>query len=163
MKFSRFLQIFLGVSLAFSIVIGGGAAIAVLMMSKLFGTPPKPMFTNDYPPKKPATPKIATAKPSPKPTPKASPTPTSSAKPSLEPGAFEGRVTWPEGLSLRDSPTYEAGTVGGLDYNTPVVVLEESPDGVWQKIRLSGTGEEGWIKAGNVEKASPAAPTPTSQ
>jgi hypothetical protein len=42
--------------------------------------------------------------------------------------------------------------LGGIDYNTPVVVLEESQDGVWQKVRVVATEQEGWVKAGNVER-----------
>jgi hypothetical protein len=152
---SRFLQVFLGVSLAIIILMAGGGAIAFLMMSRMLGTPPKPMFANDYPPKPvPVQAKAKKAtKPSPTPT---SPTPTASpsSKPSLEPGAYEARVTWSEGLTLRDSPSYDAASVGGIDYNTPVVVLEESSDGVWQRIRVTDTGEEGWVKAGNVEQSS---------
>jgi Bacterial SH3 domain len=151
MSISRAFEVVVGVILALVLLLGGSAAIGFLMMNKLFGTPPRPIFVNDAPLRKKKVNKTAKASPkaTAKPTPKATPTP----KPALKAGEYEGKVTWPEGLSLRDGPSYEAGSVGGLDYNTPVVVLEESPDGVWQRIRVTGTDQEGWIKAGNVEKS----------
>lgn len=87
------------------------------------------------------------------------PTPEEKAQPedtqSLEAGAFEARVTWPEGLALRGNPSYSASRVGGIDHNGEVIVLEESADGVWQRVRIVSTGKEGWVKAGNVERINP--------
>jgi hypothetical protein len=142
------IAVVLGVLLAFGILIGGSSAIAYLMMNRLLGTPPKPMFTNDNPKKVKTTKSVAkktTAKPSPKPSPKRS----------LEPGAYEGYVTWPDGLTVRGEPSYEAASIQGIDFNVPVIVLQESEDGIWQKIRIVGTSEEGWVKAGNIAKGKP--------
>jgi len=41
-----------------------------------------------------------------------------------------------------------AASVGGVDYNKELVILETSPDGDWQRVWSNGV--EGWIKAGNV-------------
>jgi hypothetical protein len=148
------IKVGLGILLAFVILAGGGGAIAFFFANRLMGSPPKPTFANDYPPKKPSSPSSTPKKAaSPAATP-ASPTPTETAtpKPSLPAGAYEGRVTWAEGLTLRDAPSTDGSTLGGIDYNTPVVVLEESQDGVWQKVRVVATEQEGWVKAGNVER-----------
>jgi uncharacterized protein YgiM (DUF1202 family) len=60
-------------------------------------------------------------------------------------------VTWPEGLSLRGAPSYDAEVFDGVDYNEELVVLEENADGIWQKVWVRG--KTGWIKAGNVAEA----------
>lgn len=60
------------------------------------------------------------------------------------------RVTYPEGLILRDAPNTDAAQIGGLGYNQEVVVLEETEDQEWQRVQMA-SGEEGWIRAGNVE------------
>jgi hypothetical protein len=33
-------------------------------------------------------------------------------------------------------------------------VLEESPDREWQRVKLEGSGLEGWVKAGYTERVS---------
>lgn len=81
------------------------------------------------------------------------PTPTESASPKpLEPGAYIGRVTWSSGLSVRSSPGTDGERIGGAAYKQRVIVLAESDDKRWLKIRLEDGDTEGWVKAGNVEK-----------
>jgi hypothetical protein len=46
----------------------------------------------------------------------------------------------------------ESTSVGGVEYNETVVVLEESADKEWQRVRLEDGSQEGWIKAGNTER-----------
>jgi uncharacterized protein YgiM (DUF1202 family) len=55
-------------------------------------------------------------------------------------------------LVLRQGPSRETERIGGLDYNQRVTVLETSSDGEWTRIRLTGSGVEGWVKAGNTER-----------
>jgi uncharacterized protein YgiM (DUF1202 family) len=62
------------------------------------------------------------------------------------------KVVWPQGLLLRDSPSYDSGQSGGVDFNTQVYILETSPDQVWQKVQVRGKSLQGWVKAGNLEK-----------
>jgi uncharacterized protein YgiM (DUF1202 family) len=64
---------------------------------------------------------------------------------------YPARVTQPIGLILRQEPSGEAARVGGIDFNQELTVLEEAPDGAWQRVRLAD-GAEGWIKGGNTEK-----------
>jgi len=135
----------LGVLLAIAILMGGGVAAALYFMNKNSIPPPKPMFANDKPTLKVHRP-IAKAKPQSqllKPT-------DSSSKP-VEPGAYRARVTWSDGLSLRSEPNQSAEHVASLNYNQKVVVLAQSNDQSWQRVRLEGSDTEGWIKAGNTE------------
>lgn len=66
--------------------------------------------------------------------------------------AYQARVTWPNGLSLRDRPSANASRVGGVYYDDKLVIIEESSDGDWQKVYVPDSGEQAWVKAGNVEK-----------
>lgn len=101
---------------------------------------------NDTPTKKPAT------KPAAKPAAEKPDKPETAAKP-LPAGAFSARVTQPIGLVVRDAPGGEGGSIGGVDFNERVTVIETNADKSWQKIRLSN-GQEGWVRAGNVEQVS---------
>ena len=55
-------------------------------------------------------------------------------------------------MSLRAEPSLEAERTGSLDYNQEVVVLQQSKDEKWQKVRLEDGETEGWVKAGNTER-----------
>lgn len=136
----------IGFVLAIALLAAGGFAASRYLITKMTAPPPKPIFANDKPvgiAKKPTTPAKA-ATPSPK--------PTASPKPTLPPGAYEARVSWPDGLILRDGPGADAISIGGVDNNTKVIVLEESPDKAWQKVRVGESTQEGWIKAGNITR-----------
>jgi hypothetical protein len=153
----------LGFFLAIAVLIGGGAAIALYFMNRTGIPPAKPVYSNDSPSVKAKAPKgteLGAAKPSltsgtptksPSPTPTASPKVTPSPK-ALPSGAYRGRVNWAEGLSLRSQPNLEAEKIGGVAFNQKIIILEESEDKSWQKIRLEGSEQEGWVKAGNTEK-----------
>ncbi|GAB4210908.1 MAG: hypothetical protein OHK0012_02440 [Synechococcales cyanobacterium] len=110
--------------------------------------------------------------PTPTATPAATPTPASSPSPSPPtPGAVSpelaaspastprppapvpiavggrGTVVEPLGLILRDNPA--GSQIGGIPVGEAVTVLGTSADGQWQRVRR-GSGEEGWIRAGNL-------------
>ena len=40
--------------------------------------------------------------------------------------------------------------IGG---NKKVIILEESADKKWQKIRIPDTDKEGWVKSGNIQRS----------
>ena len=61
-------------------------------------------------------------------------------------------MTQPIGLILRDSGNRDSNRIGGVGYKEKVVVLEDSPDKEWQKIRVEDGNREGWVKGGNTEK-----------
>jgi hypothetical protein len=146
MRWSTVLKFFLGVLLAIAILAGGGLVAARVMIARLSVPPSKPMFPNDTPTAKPAAAKPAATE---KPSAEKAETP---AKP-LPTGAFPAKVTQSIGLVIRDAPSLDSVSVGGVDFNERVTVIETSPDGSWQKIRL-GNDTEGWVRAGNVEKVS---------
>ncbi|MEH2408650.1 SH3 domain-containing protein [Nostoc sp.] len=154
----------LGFLLAIAVLVGGGVAVALYFMNRTGIPPAKPVFSNDSPSVKAQAPKTTEpggGKPSLKPgtqtqssatsIPTESPKATPSPKP-LPSGAYRGRVSWSQGLSLRSQPNQEAERIGGVGFNQKIIVLEESEDKSWQKIRLEGSEQEGWVKAGNTEK-----------
>ncbi|MEH1844981.1 MAG: SH3 domain-containing protein [Nostoc sp.] len=156
----------LGFFLAIAVLVGGGVAIALYFVNRTGIPPAKPVFSNDSPSVKAQAPK-ATEPGQGKPTLKrgtqtqssssstSTPTQSPKATPSPKPlpsGAYRGRVSWAEGLSLRSQPNQEAEKIGGVGFNQKIIVLSESEDKAWQKIRLEGSEQEGWVKAGNTEK-----------
>lgn len=156
MNISGFFQFVLGFILGILLLVTGSVGAAYYFFNRLAAAPPKPVFSETVP----ATPKTETdtANKQPNATAK-SPDPEAEAKkeeketdPETMPeGAYKAKVSWSSGLSLRSEPDLNAERVGGVDYNAEVVVLEESDDKVWQKIRLND-GQEAWVKAGNLTK-----------
>ncbi|WP_353933229.1 SH3 domain-containing protein [Okeanomitos corallinicola TIOX110] len=152
---SGLLKLILGFVLAIAVLLGSGLTVALYFVNRTAVPPEKPLFANDNPPPKPkseqpkATPAKSTSTSKPKPTPKA--TPTEKPK-TLPPGAYKATITWPQGLSIRDKPGLDASSIGGVAANKTVIILEESQDKNWQKIRVEDTEQEGWVKAGNTKK-----------
>lgn len=160
MIWSGLAKFLIGFILAIAVLMGGGVAAAMYFMYKVTIHPPKPVFANEKPTvKAQGKPDSATAKRTPEPATNPSatsnPSETSSPKP-LEPGAYKARVTWSEGLSLRSEPTLDAERIGSVAYNQQIVVLEESTDKTWQRVRLEDSEQKGWIKAGNTERLTGA-------
>lgn len=158
---SGFFKLILGFVLAIAVLLGSGLTIALYFVNRTAIPPEKPMFANDSPKPKANKPKVtpvkATTTPKPSPTsspkPSPSPTPTPTESPdTLPPGAYQAIVTWPQGLSMRDKPASDAQSIGGVGGNQKVIILEESADKNWQKIRIAGTDQEGWVKAGNTKR-----------
>lgn len=140
-----------GFFLAILILAGATVATALYFAARLAELPERPTFPNDNPAAK-TTAKVTTPKPQVNPTPTPTPTPTP-AEEKLEPGAYRAIVTQPIGLILRDSPSTEANRIGGIAYNEKVIVLGESEDKQWQKVRVSQDSDRtGWVKGGNTEK-----------
>lgn len=152
MIWSGLAKFLIGFILAIALLMGGGVAAAMYFMYKVTVHPPKPVFANEKPTvKAQGKPSSATAKPSATST----PSETSSPKP-LEPGAYKARVTWSQGLSLRSEPNMDAERIGSVAYNQQIVVLAESADKTWQRIRLEDSEQNGWVKAGNTERLTGA-------
>lgn len=128
-------------------LIGGGGFLAVqYLINQYSAPPPRPTFPNDAPPAKAKAP---AAKPTPSPV-AAKPSPSPSPKPS--PNEYRARITLSEGLNLRQKPDVDSDRVDGVDYNDEVLVLEESADKEWIKVRVPNSGTEGWLKAGYTER-----------
>lgn len=176
------MKFILGFFLAISVLAGAGTATALYLMNKTSALPSKPVFVNDLPSLKAQVPTSALigstattpiesskqpqTKPpvNSKPTSTASPTPSPKAKSekSLPPGAYSARVTWRQGLVMRTQPQQGAERLDGVGYNEKVIVLEESADKTWQKIRSQNGSQEGWVKAGNTRKVDENDPTEQS-
>jgi hypothetical protein len=146
---SRLAQFILGVLLGIALLTVGGLATARYLIEQFTITPPRPVFAEEQPQPE--------AQPSPAPEPEtpqpvaAEPTPTPSPSPT-PPKGYEARVTWPQGLIVRGAPSGDAASVGGVDFNVAVRVIATSQDGNWEQI--SWNGQEGWVKAGNLEKTA---------
>lgn len=172
MSFSGLAKFFIGFLMAIALMVGAGVAAGLYFVTKLTAPPDKPIFPNDKPALKaqvspPPGQKLSNSK-----SPPASSTPaltdspsattadpnstpaeseSSSAKP-LEPGAYRASITWSSGLILRNSPNVDGQRIGGVAYKQRVVVLAESDDKKWLKIRVEDGNTEGWVKAGNLER-----------
>lgn len=178
-RFSGLLQFVLGFFLGIFILLGATSLVGYLMFSRLAATPQKPTFTEENkaavkaPPKEkkaeatkpgeksesaakpeasPSPETKAQEKPSPSPTATPTPTPSPKAEEKLPKGAYKAKVTWSSGLSLRSNPNTDAERVGGVGYDANLIVLETSADGSWAKVRSPESGQEGWVKAGNLKK-----------
>lgn len=146
----------LGVSLAIAILFFTGVSAARYLITRLTAPPPRPVFPNDNPlpeasvptdsPAPESSPDIPpAAAPEVVEAPSPSPIPTPTPSPTL---GYQARVVEPIGLILRQDATQESAQIGGVEFNATVEILESSPDGEWQRVRLAN-GQEGWIKAGN--------------
>lgn len=145
-------KLVLGVFLAFVLMSLAGVATARYFMAKLAVSPDKPTFPNSSPPVEEPTAAQSTGAVS---TSTQPPRPNAlSAAPALEPGAYEAVVIQPIGLVLREGPGRDFRQLGGVEYNEQIIVLGESEDRQWLRIRLPGNGQRGWVKAGNTEKIS---------
>ncbi|MBW4660884.1 MAG: SH3 domain-containing protein [Drouetiella hepatica Uher 2000/2452] len=142
MSLSGISKFILGLLLAIALLAMAGYGATRYVLTQLATPPVRPVFPNDPSPTPGAPPKS-----SPSPSPSPSPTPISVAE------GYLARVTQPIGLILRQEPSGDAAQVGGVDFNQELTVLEEAPDGAWQRVRLAD-GTEGWIKGSNTEKVN---------
>ena len=157
MSISGLFQFIIGFILGVLLLALGSAGAAYYFFTKMAALPAKPVFSEEQ--AKPQT-EASTETPSAdstesnktqtEETPK--PQPTSEPSKKLEPGTYRAKVTWPEGLSLRQEASINAERIGGVGYNWEIIVLKDSDNKQWQKIRIPDSEQEGWIKAGNIKK-----------
>ena len=147
-------QFILGFLLGVSLIAAGVAGGAYYYFKKVSSSvPKKPVYTS-------GTPKIAESENTPtaavKTESESNPQPevTPVVQNTLPNGAYYANVTWPQGLSLRAEPSLNAQRVGGIGYNAKILILEDSADKKWQRVRLPWNEQEGWVKAGNVKRAA---------
>ncbi|HLO48145.1 MAG TPA: SH3 domain-containing protein [Kamptonema sp.] len=148
MSLSGIFKFIVGFLLAIVLLTGASVAAALYFAAKLSALPERPTFPNDKPSSQSA---IAKPKSTAKPSAEQVSNDTPSPKP-LEPGAYRALVTQPIGLILRDSPTRDSNRIGGIAYKEKLVVLEDTPDKEWQRVRVEQDNREGWIKGGNTER-----------
>jgi hypothetical protein len=135
------LSLISGIAIAIAFVAAGGVIAVRYIVTQIATAPPRPAFTNDPQPGAiaPAPAVIAPGPAAPAPSP-------------LPPGAYRARVTQPIGLVLRSAPNRSGARLGSVDYNDRVIVLGNSPDQRWQRVRLGETGPEGWVRSGNTRR-----------
>lgn len=147
--FSGLIKFLIGFILALAILAGGSVAAGLYFVTRLTELPPRPVFDNEQPVKpKPSSPTPA-AKQN---TPANSSSNSSANSTTLAPGTYLARVIWQDGLILRDRPSFDAKSIGGVDFNKNVIVLETTSDKEWERVRVEGANQEGWVKGGNTEK-----------
>lgn len=164
MNISGFFQFIIGFILGVSILTAGSAGAAYYLLTRMGTTPPKPIFAEEQAKleqtksqassQKSNSQSQAETKPKPEVKPEVKPEPKKEEKPEekLPAGAYRAKVNWSTGLVLRSEPNLDASRIGGVGYNTELIILETSSDQKWQKVRVPATGEEAWVKAGNTEK-----------
>jgi Bacterial SH3 domain len=122
---------------------------------------PKPIFAEER-----GGPKPIAAKPKTKPKPQAAiPSPSPAAKDPLNPeapeklppGSYDAKVVWKDGLSLKKDPESGAEKVGGVAFNAKVAIVKTSDDKQWVLIQSETDNLQGWVRAGNIDKAAAAA------
>ena len=144
------IQLLIGITLGLALMVGGSLAAGYYVFTKLSVVPERPIFTEEKPKTRVLpSPPTATTNPAPN---SPSPVPPVSPSPAAEAGLYKGVINWSEGLLLRDSPGNNSNRIGGVGYNQQVIVLEETEDKNWQRIRVVATGGVGWVKAGNMDR-----------
>jgi hypothetical protein len=86
----------------------------------------------------------------------------------IPPAAYNAKVAWKNGLSLKKDPVPGAEKVGSVAFNAPVAIVKTSDDKQWVLVRSQADNAQGWVKAGNITKAAaadrlPADPKPAIQ
>jgi cytoskeletal protein RodZ len=166
MSFSGLAQFILGFFLGVFILTGTGAAAAYFFLNRFSDAPAKPTYSeedasessNGENPSASTPEKASTEATSTSAVESSAPDPPQPESRTIEERfgeqAYEARVTWPSGLSLRDRPSVNASRVGGVYYQDQLVVIGKSSDGDWQQVYIPGSGQQAWVKAGNVEKVN---------
>jgi hypothetical protein len=75
----------------------------------------------------------------------------------LPPGSYDAKVVWKDGLSLKKEPNIGAEKVGGVAFDAKVAIVKTSDDKQWVLIQSETDNLQGWVRAGNIDKAAAAA------
>jgi Bacterial SH3 domain len=157
------------VQLLIGILVGLAGLAAILggagyyfFVTQMSTRPPKPVFAEERGGPKPIAAKSKTAKgttktaavPSPKPVAADLLNPDDPNK--LPPDAYDAKVLWKDGLSLKKEPNSGAEKVGGVAFNAKVAIVKTSDDKQWVLIQSETDNLQGWVKAGNIDKAAAA-------
>ncbi len=145
------LSLTFGLAVAIALLLGGAVIAVRYVITQIANVPPRPTFANDTPQTAPQPAPAPTAAAAPQTASAPQPSPSPTPKP-LEPGAYRARVTQPIGLVFRAGPGRNYDRIGGLEYNSRLIVLEASEDGRWLKVRIGDDGPEGWVVSGNTER-----------
>ena len=159
MRLLGLIKFLLGFFLAIALLFVAGVGATRYLITKLTAVPERPVFANDGAPSDPAPeadapPEVFSDVPE-------EPDPSATAE-DEEPEesdeedeeGYTAIVTQPIGLILREDPDQESRRITGLAYNTEVEILGESDTQEWLRVRLPGSGIEGWVRAGNTTPAN---------
>jgi Bacterial SH3 domain len=165
--------IFLGLAGLAAILGGAGYYFFVTQMST---RPPKPIFAEERGSPRPIAVKGKTkakAKTAVAAVPSPAPVATDLLNPEnpdkLPPGSYDAKVLWKDGLSLKKEPNSGAEKVGGVAFAAKVAIIQTSDDKQWVLIQSETDNLQGWVRAGNIDKAAAAAaeeqdnPTPVKK
>ncbi|MCW6037417.1 SH3 domain-containing protein [Spirulina subsalsa FACHB-351] len=157
MNLTGLAQFFLGIFSGLILFGISGFIAGYYVLSGMASTPARPIFPEERPQAPPPpspSPAAQTPEPPTESAPEPSPEPPApEPEPeTLEPGAYRARVNWPDGLSLRATGAEDGERIGGIAYNQEMIVLRTSDDGRWQEVRLPGSNQRGWVKAGNADR-----------
>jgi Bacterial SH3 domain len=157
-RLSATAQFVLGFIIGISLIVGVSGSLVFAYYKKMSILPEKPVFpvassesTQTIEPLESKTttePEAVTIAPEPESKTEPEPEP----EPELPANSYYAVVTWSEGLSLRAEPSIDAEKIGGIEFESKIIVLENSSDGQWQRVMLPGNQQEGWIKGGNTER-----------
>jgi hypothetical protein len=137
-----------------------GGAGYYFFITQMSTRPPKPIFAEERDGGKPvaiakAKPKAGVVAPTPSPSPEGIDLEPDKVKP-LAPEAYDAKVIWKDGLSLKQDPDPSSEKVGGVEFNAKVAIVETSDDKQWVKIQSEKENLQGWVRAGNIDKAAAA-------
>ncbi|WP_204106290.1 MULTISPECIES: SH3 domain-containing protein [Spirulina sp. CCY15215] len=149
MKLSSIGQFILGIVLGISILGISGAAAGYYFFSKMAVVPSKPVYPEERPQSSEDSAKEGEGEGTGEEEVVSEP---EAPKVPLPEGAYRVRVNWPDGLSLRDKPDFDADRLEVIPYDAEMIVLRSNEDGTWDWIRIPGTNKEGWVKAGNSDR-----------
>ena len=132
-----------------------GGAGYYFFITQMTTRPPKPVFAEERDGGKPVAVKpnpksTATVKPSQPPVIKQDPNVIAQ----LPAEAYDAKVTWKDGLSLKKEPNPGAEKLGGIAFNGKVAIIKTSDDKQWLLVRSATNNLQGWVKAGNISKAA---------
>ena len=150
------LQLLIGITIGLIGLVGvlGGAGY-YFFITQMSTRPPKPVFAEER-----DGGKSLAAKPNPK-LPVAAKSPAVAKAPQnpdqLPPEAYDAKVVWKDGLSLKKEPVSGAEKVGSVAFNAPVAIVKTSDDKQWVLIQSQADKAQGWVKAGNIDKSKAAA------
>jgi hypothetical protein len=156
------LQLFIGITIGLATLAGivGGAGY-YFFITQMGTRPPKPIFAEERDggkslaaKSKPKPKSAATTKSTQSPTAKDPKNPDAPEK--LPPEAYDAKVLWKDGLSLKKEPDASAEKVGGVAFNSKVAIIKTSDDKQWVLIQSQTDNLQGWVKAGNIDKAAAA-------
>ncbi len=130
-----------------------------LYITQMSNRPPKPVFAEEREGGKPvakATPKPAVGKTIINPSPVVvDPNNPDAIKP-LAPEAYDAKVIWKDGLSLKKDPEVGSEKTGGVAFDAKVAIIDTSDDKQWVLIQSQTDNLQGWVRAGNIDKAAAA-------